>query len=31
MSAECLIHGHKWFFRFAIRARMCARCMRIDL
>ena len=31
MNAECALFGHAWFFRFAIRLRMCRRCLRIDV
>ena len=30
MNAICALFGHKWFWRFAIRARMCDRCGWID-
>jgi hypothetical protein len=28
--SRCLIYGHAWFWRAAIRRRMCAECFRID-
>ena len=30
MNAAC-IHGHDWFWRFALRLRMCKRCLRLDV
>lgn len=30
MNAHCAIHGHDWFWRHALRMRMCARCHRLD-
>jgi hypothetical protein len=30
MDPRCIL-GHDWFWRFAVRARMCRRCLRIDL
>lgn len=27
---RCLIYGHRWFWRAAIRQRMCSVCLAID-
>lgn len=29
-EAECLLHGHDWFWRAALRLRMCRRCLRLE-
>jgi len=31
MNAICAIHGHDYFWRFALRLRMCSRCLRLDV
>ena len=31
MNATCAIHGHDYFWRFALRMRMCARCLHLDV
>ena len=31
MNAICAIHGHDYFWRFALRLRMCARCLHLDV
>jgi hypothetical protein len=31
MNATCALFGHDWFWRFALRLRMCRRCLRLDV
>ena len=30
MNAICAIHGHDYFWRHALRMRMCHRCLHLD-